>query len=230
MPLAVAMVGAQLSLAWSAGPSTSQVTAHRVGGAGTEAHRISYPSLIKAIHASVEALPADVPKLYSDVAVFREDCRIPLGALQTLWSERGISDFRTEYVLNLLVQRSLLFKSDDGRFYLHDLQLDYLRNMAENLPALHKTMVNAYAKRCSPKWATGPNDGYYFENLIRHMHSAGMLREARQTLLSLLGQAVINPVNNLIDDYEAFSDSNAAHTEAYAFCTHWLGTDSCPAS
>jgi len=231
LPLAVAMVGAQLRSGVVSWANVLHKLRHtELEELGQKLIGYPYPSLIKAIHASVEALPADVPKLYSDVAVFREDCRIPLGALQTLWSERGISDFRTEYVLNLLVQRSLLFKSDDGRFYLHDLQLDYLRNMAENLPALHKTMVNAYAKRCSPKWATGPNDGYYFENLIRHMHSAGMLREARQTLLSaawLQAKLANTSVNNLIDDYEAFSGDSECRTvqEALRLSAHVLARD-----
>jgi len=231
LPLALAMVGAQLRSGVVSWANVLHKLRHtELEELGQKLIGYPYPSLIKAIHASVEALPGDVPKLYSDLAVFREDCRIPLGALQTLWSERGISALRTEYVLNLLVQRSLLFYSDDGRFYLHDLQLDYLRNMAEDLPALHQTMVDAYAKRCSAKWATGSNDGYYFENLIHHMRSAGMVREARQTLLSpawLQAKLANTSINNLIDDYEELiSDSKCRIVqEALRLSAHVLAKD-----
>lgn len=141
-----------------------------------------YPDLLKAIQVSIEALEADVQKRYLDFAVFPEDTPIPETVLQTFWEPEGLDEFDTQDVVDLLVERSLARRDDRGCLTLHDLQYDYVRKQAGDLQALHNRLVNSYSLYCSNGWHTGPNDGYFFENLTYHLHESGRKEELYKLL------------------------------------------------
>lgn len=54
-----------------------------------------------------------------------------------------------------------------------------------NLAALHNQLVEAYRKHCPHGWPTGPNDGYFLQNLWHHLAEAGMDNDLVSLLLGL---------------------------------------------
>lgn len=132
-----------------------------------------YPNLLKAIQVSVESLELDIQTRYLDFAVFPEDTQIPEAVLQTFWEPEGLNEYDTQDVVDVLVERSLARRDPKGHLSLHDLQYDYVRKQAGDLPVLHDRLLNAYAAHCVKGWHTGPNDGYFFEHLTHHLKESG---------------------------------------------------------
>ncbi|MBE9001168.1 tetratricopeptide repeat protein [Nostoc sp. LEGE 12447] len=183
LPLALAMIGALVQ----GKPDRWGNLLHKLCNANLEKIRhqfpdYPYPNLLKAIQVSIEALEIDIQKRYLDFAVFPEDTPIPEAMLQTFWELEGLDEFNTQDVVDVLVERSLAQRDDKGCLTLHDLQYDYVRKQAGDLPALHNRFVNSYSSRCSNGWHTGPNDGYFFENLAYHLHESGRKQELYELL------------------------------------------------
>ncbi|OYD94884.1 hypothetical protein CDG76_16060 [Nostoc sp. 'Peltigera membranacea cyanobiont' 210A] len=183
LPLALAMIGALVQ----GKPDRWGNLLHKLCSANLEKIRhqfpdYPYPNLLKAIQVSIEALDIDIQKRYLDFAVFPEDTPIPEAVLQTFWKPEGLDEFNTQDVVDVLVERSLARRDDKGCLTLHDLQYDYVRKQAGDLPALHNRFVNSYSSRCSNGWHTGPNDGYFFENLAYHLHESGRKQELYELL------------------------------------------------
>ena len=141
-----------------------------------------YGSLFQALHVSVERLPEELRRAYVDFAVFEQEAVIPESALQALW---GGSGRLVRKNAQRLADLSLARRDAEGRLTLHDLQHDYVRNQArkregEGLAALHGSLVDGYRDGA---WYAREPDGYYFENLARHLKLAGREQELRELLL-----------------------------------------------
>jgi WD40 repeat protein len=214
LPLAVAMVGAQLR----GKPDRWPLVLHKLQNADLDRIRQSFPEyphpdLLRAIDVSMEALPEELCRRYLDFGVFPEDCAIPEAAAATLWD---LDDYETADALDQLVDLSLLTRDSGRRLRMHDLMLDYLRRRlgADSLISKHRQLLDRYSQRCSGDWAQGPNDGYLFENLIWHLRSAGRSGEALGLLTTFawmdakLDACGITP---LVADYDWFAsrDENA---------------------
>jgi Flp pilus assembly protein TadD len=183
LPLALAMIGAMVR----GKPDRWANVLHKLRNADLEKIRHQFPDypysdLLKAIKVSVEDLEPDVQRRYLDFAVFPEDTPIPEAALQTFWEPEGLDKHETQDVVYLLVERSLARHNDKGHLSLHDLQYDYVRKQADDLPTLHNRLLNAYTKKCPSGWHTGPNDGYFFEYLAYHLKES----EQKDELYTLL--------------------------------------------
>jgi hypothetical protein len=169
LPLAVAMVGTQLR----GNPDRWSLVLHKLQNADLDRIRQSFPEyphpdLLRAIDVSMEALPEELSRRYLDFGVFPEDTTIPEAAAATLW---GLDEYDTADALDQLVDLSLLTRDSGRRLRVHDLMLDYLRRRlgADSLTSKHRLLLDRYAQRCSGNWPDGPNDGYFFENLIWHL-------------------------------------------------------------
>src|SRR5262249_1130716 len=69
------------------------------------------------------------------------------------------------------------------RVQFHDLQHDYLRAAQGDLTPLHGRLVEAYRRQGPRGWASGPDDGYFFQHLPVHLTAAGSGDELRALLL-----------------------------------------------
>jgi WD40 repeat protein len=208
LPLAVAMVGAQIR----GNPDRWRHVLQKLRNADLDRIRQSFPAyphpdLLRAIDVSMEALGEELRHRYLDFAVFPEDCAIPESAVGTLWN---LDEYEVADSVDQLVDLSLATRDSDRRLRIHDLVLDYLRLRlgGDNLVAKHCEFLDSYARRCSGDWPQGRNDGYFFENLIWHLRSAHKSDEAlrlltdfrwMQTKLSACG------ITALLADYEWFS-------------------------
>jgi WD40 repeat protein len=210
LPLALAMIGAMVRLrpdGWS--DALDRLERADLAKLRRNFPDYPYPDLLRAIAVSVEALEPTERERYLELAVFPEDSTIPAAVLETLWGYAGISRADARDLAAKLVARSLAQQERGERLRLHDLQSDYLRHEVVDLVPLHARVVEAYAARCPEGWARGPDDGYFFQNLPRHLTGAGRLADLRDLLVAfpwIEAKLLAAGINALLGDYEAFRD------------------------
>jgi WD40 repeat protein len=208
LPLAVAMVGAQLR----GKPDRWLHVLQKLRNADLDRIRQSFPEyphtdLLRAIEISMEALDDDLRRRYLDFAVFPEDCAIPEAAVGTLWK---LDKYDVADSVDQLVDLSLATRDTDRRLRIHDLLLDYLRSRLGTDPLVekHRAFLECYAQLCPNHWSEGPQDGYFFENLVWHLRNACRDQEAVQLLADLRWmQAKLDVcgVTALLTDYAWFA-------------------------
>src|ERR1039458_3216334 len=139
-------------------------------------------------------LPADEQQRFAELSGFATDQTVPEAAAATLWSHTGnLVDLDAEDLLINLAERSLIQldqKTDaDGkvrrRFRLHDLLHDYAVRIAGEPRAVHQKLLDAYSRKCPHGWPSGPDDGYFLQNLVSHLLAAGQLDDAVALLTDL---------------------------------------------
>lgn len=172
-----------------------------------------YPDLLRALEASIEALDAASRQRYLELAVFPEDVAIPEAAIATLWSVAGLGPAQVRELIGNLVDLSLARRDAAGRLTLHDLQRDYLRRQAGDIRTLHQRIVNAYTARFPEDFATGGDDGWFFQRLPWHLREAGQEDELRNLLLSfswLRAKLAVTGANALATDCDLLPGDPAA--------------------
>ena len=152
-----------------------------------EQHR----SIWKAMDVSVRALPENERERFAELAVFALDTGAPEAAVETLWGHiAGLTPRRARDLLMSFRQRSLMdFDLGTRRMGLHDLLHHFATGMAArrfgSLAALHGRLLEAYRKACADGWASGPDDGYFLQNLAGHLIAAGTVDDAVTLLTDL---------------------------------------------
>ena len=188
IPLALTVVGA---LFQKSGYSWWQDVLNRLSDVDPQRLRDRLPAyelpdgLLAALQVSIESLPEIAKKAFLDCAVFPENTSIPEAALQKLWSDY-LAEGEVAGVAQLLMKSSLLSR-DKESYRLHDLYHYFLRMRisAENLPALHRQLVDAYHRDCHyGDWSSGPHDGYFFQHLPYHLLKADKHDNLRTLLLN----------------------------------------------
>jgi WD40 repeat protein len=220
LPLALAMIGATVRHKphlWA--NVLDKLRTADLKGVEQEFPNYPYANLLRAIQVSVDALepeaedtlePAiearyrDLKARYFDFAIFRESTPVPEAVLQAFWKAEGLNEYGTQDVVEKLVDRSLAKRDEKGRITLHNLQFDYIRKQAGDLPAIHNRLLAAYNLNCVNGWSSGPNDGYFFNNLAYHLVEAGRKPELRELLLDfewLQAKLDFTEVTSLLRDY-----------------------------
>lgn len=156
-----------------------------------------HSNVYTALHASVNALErksSDDAFRYLELVVFPSETLVkasaPEAAIVTLWTcGTGLKERDARELLGRLSSLSLLRaegQSPQRTISLHDLQHDYLRARTSDqldLAQLHADLLDAYQQKCPDGWASGPDDGYFFQNLPYHLVQAGRADDLRQLLL-----------------------------------------------
>jgi len=174
LPLAIAMIGGTLR----ANPDRWTQALHKLRAAdpsrvASELPNYDHPDLLRAIDVSVESLSARTRDRFLDFAVFPEGAAVPESVVAQLWKHNRIDGIDAADMLDDLVNRSLLSRHSAGRLGIHDLLLDYVRFRAGDLSSLHEQLLASYTSQCDGGWATGPDDGYFFQQLSHHLQQSG---------------------------------------------------------
>ncbi len=192
-----------------------------------------HASIWRAMDASVRVLGDDKRKRFAELAVFTLDTGAPEPAVLTLWEHTaGMDEFETGDLLSELFKRSLIERSAvDGRITLHDLVHNFAVGMTADQPALHRALLDAYRKKCPDGWPRGPNDGYFFENLCRHLVAGGRTEDAAALLESArwgLAKCDAGQVFSLEQDYVTVAEDGPLDLvhKALALSLHVLARDS----
>ncbi|MFF5213160.1 NB-ARC domain-containing protein [Streptosporangium sp. NPDC000396] len=211
LPLALAMAGAMVG----GRPERWAGVLRRLRQADLEKIRQAFPhyphhNLLLAIEVSVEALEPGERERYLDLAVFQGRA-VPAHVVELLWEPLGVDDLETEELLDLFAERSLARMDGDRDLTLHDLQMDYVCRRAGDVARLHTRLLDAYARRAPHGWASGPADGYYFENLAHHLVRAGRKDQLRMLLLNmewLSAKLSATDMTSLLADFAGIEDAD----------------------
>ena len=147
LPLALAMVGAFVRYNSETWASTLRILQQADLARLPRLFRgYKYPNLLIALDVSVQALPEEVRSRYFDLAVFPEEAVIPTAILTSFWASLGLHEDDSNYIIRILVNRSMVQRDENNTLRLHDLQYDYLRvAIGSNLPMLHRCFLLACA-------------------------------------------------------------------------------------
>ena len=169
----------------------------------------------KAMDISLRVLPVDEQQRFAELAVFGADTGAPDAAVATLWEHTaGLSPRQTEALLAKFIRRSLVQRpsaADDNvvaRIDLHDLLHHFATGMAINqfgsLKVLHQRLLDAYRAKCPDGWPSGPNDGYFFENLVQHIADTRAWPDAEILVTNfswLMRKCELGLLDSITDDY-----------------------------
>jgi WD40 repeat protein len=165
---------------------------------------------------SLGMLSEDQRARFTELGVFPEDADVPLAAVETLWAATGgLDDMHAEDLWQILFRLSLLLTLDLAarRLRLHDVIRAYLLPTdAEARAALHHHLLDAYWPRCPDGWASGPDDGYFFQHLPYHLGKAGEREELRELLLDYAWIAVklqATDISAVLADYDHIPDEQS---------------------
>ncbi|MCR9096681.1 MAG: NB-ARC domain-containing protein [bacterium] len=164
-------------------------------------HRVqaSHQNLWNVIEVSVRELEADEQDRLAELATFLGNQGTPEAAVATLWSHSGeLDELSTGDLLDELRDRSLVrldlpVSVEDERLgrvvFVHDLVFNFSSRKLTDRLGEHRSpddsLLEAYRSNCPNGWSSGPNDGYYFENLPRHLHLSGRGEELGDVLLDM---------------------------------------------
>jgi hypothetical protein len=200
LPLALAVAGAQLR----GGAAWEDVLS------ALERGRLEFPgygSIFNALQVSTDALASTDRDRYLELAVFPEDANVPVETICTLWRRTGgMERPDSRELLRRLHRQALLIRSDDRkRISFHDLQHDFLRLNIPSLVKGHAGLVDAYKVAAPAGWASGPDDGYFFQHLPHHLAEAERLDEVKALLCNyawLAAKLDAADVNAVLADYD----------------------------
>jgi WD40 repeat protein len=197
-------------------------------------------SVLKSIKVSVDSLPAEWTKRFSELAVFPSDETIPEAAVHVLWGRTGnlirrhaaqlLTQLERRSLVRLDLEPSRTGQEPKRRVSLHDLLYDYARILAGDSAALHNSMLEAYGALCPRGWPTGPDDGYFFQGLPRHLSEAGRTGELRSLFFDcswLVAKLAATDVNALIADGDRLGRGHAVDllNRALRLSAHILARD-----
>ncbi len=169
LPLALALAGARVQ----GGASWDDVQSALERGR-LEFLDHPYGSVFTSLRLGSDVLSEFERDRYFELAVFPEDAEVPAEAICTLWRHTGklVPEASRDLLLRLQ-RRALLLRSEDGkRASFHDLQHDFLRLNVSSLVEAHAALVDAYGAGATSAWASGPDDGYFFQHLPQHLAAA----------------------------------------------------------
>jgi WD40 repeat protein len=204
LPLALAVAGAQIR----GGAAWEDVLS------ALERGRLEFPgygSIFNALQVSTESLASSDRDRYLELAVFPEDANVPVETICTFWRHTGRMEAPdSRELLRRLHRQALLIRSDDGKHItFHDLQHDFLRLNIASLTAAHAALADAYHALAPSGWASGPDDGYFFQHLPQHLFAADRLDELMALLCNydwLVAKLRATNITSALADYDLMSD------------------------
>jgi hypothetical protein len=174
-----------------------------------------YPEYLqRALQVALDALGEDAD-YYLSLAVFNRYYDIPQAAVISFW--QYLYKLPEKQAYNLLLEfaeRGLFSLSGDaqvGSIHLLDFQYAYL-HADPDLDKLHVHLLTAYNRQCLSGWLSGPDDGYFYQNLCLHLHEAKRMTELKSLLLDfewMLKKLEAAGTESLVNDYSYLEDETA---------------------
>lgn len=162
-----------------------------------------------------------------DLVVFPQEEDIPLAAVSVLWR---CSAEETYLTADNLARRALIsLDAAAWTIRLHPLLAGFINDHLRVgvLGALNRRLIEGYAARCredpiqvgASGWASGPDDGYFFQHLGFHLTAAGQRADLQSLLFNFRWFSAYLNCTSLItgrrgDLYSLLIDFEIAHSVA----------------
>lgn len=145
------------------------------------AHR----GVLRVIEMAAASLDPKARDLFTALEVFPSTVPISATALRAVWSRHGLDPGAMSEMISTFNVRSLLSTDSSGSPRLHWVVREYLEGRSGDTVSAHNDVLHAYSGKCPGGWPTGPNDGYFFENLVYHLLGAARHGELVDLLTDL---------------------------------------------
>lgn len=182
-----------------------------------------YPQeLYRALQTALDSLGEDAD-YYLSLAVLKNHSAIPQATVMMFW--QYLYKIQEKQAYNLLMDfagRGLLSLSGEaqiGNVHLQEFQYAYLQ-ADPDLDKLHSHLLMAYTRQCQSGWLSGPDDGYFYQNLCHHLHAAKRVTELKSLLLDfewLQKKLELAGPHSLMGDYEYLGDDDVAKVKKALF-------------
>lgn len=174
-----------------------------------------HQAVAKTIELSIERLDEPDRDRFAELAVFPEDARIPLAAVEKLWGRTGgLDDLDTESLVDRLSRLSLLLAFEPTQRYVrvHDVIRQFLvHQLGGDLTRVHAELLDAH-RPASGKWADLPADEpYLWDHLAEHLLTA---QQAPQLIATVLDARYLASKTFARSALAAEHDLKAAEREA----------------
>jgi WD40 repeat protein len=171
-----------------------------------EVPNYAHDSVLACLAVAVDGLPETDAALLADLRVFPRGVPIAEALVLRFWAaHRELKARRARDTLTRLADRALLHRQGDPpTVELHALEHDLLRARDPDAAPLHRAVVEMYDRDCPLGRPNGPDDGYYFQQLLHHLHGSGDTPAVARLMFdpawiaAKLGAAGLHP---LIADY-----------------------------
>lgn len=181
LPLAIKLAGSQLRCQelepWLAGFNAQKLKSQRP--------KTVYDNLYDALALSLDVLDKETQYLYTTLAIFKGAEAVPTAPIDHLWSVLGnLTPEEVNERLHGLADQALLQLDLSAQatktVSLHDLLRDFITDElgTDGQLQAHQAMLAAYGQtQTGEGWPTAPDDGYLYDHLAYHLHSAGQDEE-----------------------------------------------------
>lgn len=164
------------------------------------------PRLLQGLHIVLEYLGDDA-ECYLALGIFREYWRIPVKTAYMLWNYLfQMNEKASREMVEQFARLGLLDIHGDttvGTLGLHGFQHGYMQEFSD-LDKLHGHLLSAYLRQCRQGWVNGPNDGYFFDHLCKHLAGARRNQELKSLLLNfewLQRKLRHSTMHSMLEDY-----------------------------
>jgi hypothetical protein len=183
LPLATALCGAMASqgTAWS--DLLTKLNEADLAFLAARFPNYPHPSMLHCLKVSIDLLAPAERDRYAELRIFALT-EPPAQVVVRLWTRGDMMSAADARQLIVSLKLRALVRvdgSDDSqRITLHDLQHDLLRSLYPATDTVHAGLVESYKKTCGGDWVRGPEDGYYFQNIVLHLLLSRQRGEAIQ--------------------------------------------------
>jgi tetratricopeptide (TPR) repeat protein len=177
LPFAIALCGSLIASAVSRAAVAAKLRSMNLSVLEQRFPDYEYPGLLPCLEVSVEALErahGGATACFERMVVFAPGATIPETTVALFWQQSlGMDEATCSFELARLCNHALLRAEREHRAVsIHQLIHAYLCLRVHDQRPLHEELLAAYASRASKDWLHGPQDGYYYAHLVRHLLAA----------------------------------------------------------
>jgi thioredoxin-like negative regulator of GroEL len=177
MPFAIALSGALIASGVSRSAVATKFTSMDLAALEKRFPEYEYSSILPCLEVSFDALErasGTGVECLESMVIFPAGALIPKQTLVLFWQQKlSLDEATCSFELARLCNFSLVRTEEEpGMVSLHQLVHAYLVQRVPDSIPLHEELLNAYSSIASSDWINGPQDGYYYSNLVYHLLAA----------------------------------------------------------
>jgi hypothetical protein len=174
LPFAIALCGSLIASGVSRAAVAAKLRSMDLSVLQRRFPDYEYPGLLPCLEVSFEALAHASDGAVACVermVIFAPGAAIPEATVVLFWqTSLGMDEATSRFELARLCNHSLVrAERERSAVSVHQLIHAYLSLRVPDQRPLHEELLTAYASLASKDWLHGPDDGYYYAHLVKHL-------------------------------------------------------------